>query len=119
MKSFTILIILFSVITLSLFVVTPVTARTFLGSGGTTCGDYFQIKRVVPDAAKGIDLWLLGYVSGLNFMNYASRKIDLLQQQDSRDVLSFVSGYCSTNPEKTLNNAANEYWIQLSQPVGR
>lgn len=91
----------------------PAEARTYLGSGGTACAEYINIKQALPEAGQGIDLWLLGYVSGLNFMNYITKKIDLLENQKSGDVIGFIQGYCSTNPKKTLNNAANEYWINL------
>ena len=90
------------------------TARTYLGSGGTSCADYLQIKQQAPAATQGIELWLLGYVSGVSFMTYAVRKVDLLADQSAANVISFVQGYCAANPSKTLNNAANEYWFQLS-----
>lgn len=90
-------------------------AKTYLGSGGTACAEYMAIKQALPDAGKAIDLWLLGYVSGLNFYAYANKKTDLLANQSAADVIGFVQGYCSVNGNKTLNNAANEYWVQISK----
>lgn len=49
-------------------------AKTYLGSGGTSCAEYMAIKQALPDTGKAIDLWLLGYVSGLNFYAYANKK---------------------------------------------
>lgn len=90
-------------------------AKTYIGPGGRSCSEYLEFTRSAPDMADSIDLWILGYVSGLNFMTYSVKKVDLLRAQEYRDVISFVKGYCSTNPEKTLNNAANEFWIHLSR----
>ena len=90
-------------------------AKTYLGAGGSSCAEYMAIKQALPGAGKAIDLWLLGYVSGLNFYAYANKKIDLLGNQSAADVIGFVQGYCSVNGSKTLNNAANEYWIQISK----
>jgi hypothetical protein len=87
-------------------------AKTYLGAGGTSCGEYMTIKRAFPDTAERIDLWLLGYVSGLNFSVYVTKNLDLLANQSAADVIGFVQGYCSVNSNKTLNNAANEYWFQ-------
>ncbi len=105
-----------SVLAVLIFALSDVTqAKIYLGSGGTSCGEYMTIKQVLPDAGKSIDLWLLGYVSGLNFYAYATKKADLLANQSAADVIGFVQGYCSANRDKTLNNAANEYWFQISK----
>lgn len=90
-------------------------AKTYLGSGGTSCAEYMAIKQAAPDAGKEIDLWLLGYVSGLNFYGYANNRQDLLINQSAADVLGFVQGYCSVNGNKTLNNGLNEYWFQMTK----
>jgi hypothetical protein len=112
--------------TASVFIVALITAsspvalaRTYLGSGGTTCAEYIAIKQALPDIGRAIDLWLLGYVSGLNFYAYANKQVDLLGNQSAHNVISFVQGYCAINGDKTLNNAANEYWIQISNRFAR
>lgn len=90
-------------------------AKTYIGAGGTTCGEYISSKKSLPGVAQAIEFWILGYVSGLNFITYATREVDLLSNQSSNEIIGFVQGYCSTNTEKSLNNAANEYWVQLSK----
>ena len=90
-------------------------AKTYLGSGGTSCAEYMAIKQALPDVGKAIELWLLGYVSGLNLYAYAQNKTDVLANQSAADVIGFVQGYCSVNENRTLNNAANEYWFQISK----
>ncbi len=90
-------------------------ANTYIGPGGSSCSDYVKLKQRLPDAASYIELWVLGYISGLNFYLYANKNIDLLARQTSADIVGFLQGYCSANGDSTINNAANEYWIQLSK----
>ncbi len=87
-------------------------ARTYLGSGGTKCADYLGIKDALPDVGKGIDLWVLGYLSGLNMALYSTKQVDLLADASAADIIGFMQGYCSNNERATLNNAANEYWVR-------
>ena len=97
----------------------PAVAQSYLGSGGTTCGEYLKIKYGMPDVAQAIELWVLGYLSGLNMSAYSNYKTDLLNKQSSSDVIGFVNGYCSANDKRTLNNAANEYWVQIVKRYGQ
>ena len=104
-----------SIVTLALMIAfaSPVIGKTYLGSGGTSCGEYLRVKKTLPDVAQAIELWLLGYVSGLNMSTYSMYANDLLINQTNNDVIVFVNGYCATNEAKTLNNAVNEYWVQI------
>ena len=95
----------------------PCKAKTYLGAGGTSCKEYLNYKRELPVAAQAIDFWILGYISGLNFANYSTTKVDLLIDKSSTDILGFVKGYCSAREQKTLNNAANEYYVQAAKVV--
>ena len=97
----------------------PTRAQAYIGSGGTSCAEYQAIGQQNPDASQAIDLWILGYLSGLNMMTFSSRKVDLLSGVAYRDVSGFIRGYCAGNPSKTLNNAANEFWFQLADRKGR
>lgn len=92
---------------------------TFLGAGGTTCAQYAQIRPQFPEIGKGVELWILGYLSGVNFAVYSTKGVDLLADQSRENVLSFIDGYCAMNSTRTLNNAANEYWFQLANRHGR
>ena len=94
-------------------------AQSYLGSGGTTCGEYLKIKQGLPAVAQAIELWVLGYVSGLNMSAYSNYKTDLLNKQSNSDVIGFVNGYCAANEKRTLNNAANEYWVQIVKRYGQ
>ena len=96
-----------------------VAAGTYLGAGGATCAYWAEVRRDYPAGKVAVELWLLGYVSGLNFALYSDRGIDLLENQSRESVLGFVEGYCATNPGRTLNNAANEYWVQRMKAFAR
>ena len=73
----------------------------------------------MPEIGTAIDLWVLGYISGLNFLTYSTKKVDLLANESSTSVIGFIQGYCSANTKMTLNNAANEYWIHISELQNR
>jgi|CXWL01.1.fsa_nt_gi hypothetical protein len=90
-------------------------AQTYLGSGGTSCREYMSYVSTQTPVAQGMELWALGYVSGLNMASYATIKIDRLIKEKSNAIVGFARGYCSANPEKTLSNALNEYWFQLAR----
>ena len=96
-------------------------AATYLGSGGTTCNQYMEYKKSQPDVSSGIDLWLLGYLSGMNFMSaIATEKFynidqDLLKTFDAKTLLFFINKYCSKNGSNTLNNAANDLFLALKK----
>ena len=94
-------------------------AQTYLGAGGTSCGEYIQFKQSSPENATAVDFWVLGYVSGLNMLGYSRYKTDLLINQSHKDVIGFVNGYCAANDKRTLNNAANEYWVQIVKRYGQ
>ena len=89
-------------------------ANTQIGFGLMTCGQYNQFQDKTPDLARGVDAWILGYVSGVNFMAHTSKGVDLLQDQSAKEIISFVQGYCRSTPTKTVANAANEFWFTLS-----
>lgn len=86
---------------------------TYLGAGGATCAYWAQQRQQDPKIALMVDLWLLGYVSGLNFAMYVEHQIDLLEHESRENVIRFVEGYCASNQNGTMNNAANAYWDHL------
>lgn len=96
-------------------------AQTYLGSGGTVCKDYLQIKKTTPEVGLGIDLWIAGYLSGLNFSNSIYSKIyqnsnqDVLKGANILEIISYIEGFCSSDDRKTINNAANDLWIKLKK----
>jgi hypothetical protein len=88
--------------------------NTQIGFGLTECTQYNQFRDKAPDLARGIDAWVLGYLSGVNFMLYTVKGVDLLKDQSAPEILSFVQGYCRSSPARSVANAANEFWFTLA-----
>jgi hypothetical protein len=103
---------------IALILASPAYAQTYFSSADAivTCEKYLQMKETDPDIAGAHDLWVFGYVSGLNTANYHTRKVDLLYTQTRPDVLAFIKLFCSddSSAKKTLKEAADKYWEQLS-----
>ena len=101
--------------TLSLLTITsPASGNTQLGLGLTKCAQFNAIQSQAPEIARAFDAWITGYVSGVNFIVYTTKGIDLLAQESSEKVSAFVKGYCSINPNRSLTEGANEYWFGLA-----
>ena len=92
-------------------------ARTQLGSGGVTCGNYLKLKQIKPAERTAIESWILGLLSGLNYSRYLIRKGDLLSDKDPDQVLAWVSNHCEKNPQKDIGSATLDYWIFLLASV--
>ena len=95
------------------------TANTLLGAGLTRCGQYMQFAQQSPEISRTIDSWALGYLSGVNFIFYTSKGIDLLSDQNSEKITAFIQGYCKASPLKNVTEAANEYWFNLAERTRR
>lgn len=93
---------------------TPICAKTQLGFGLSPCGQYNQLRQQAPEIGHAFDAWILGYLSGVNFIVYTSRGVDLLAAENSEKIIGYIQGYCSANPNKTVTEAANEYWFGLA-----
>ena len=89
-------------------------ANTQLGLGLTKCGQFNAVQTQAPDIARAFDAWITGYVSGVNFVIHSTKGLDLLAQESGEKATSFVKGYCSANPNRTVTEGANEYWFGLA-----
>ena len=85
-------------------------AQTQIGAGLAKCALYNQLQDQKADPTYGIELWVLGYLSGINFIHYIVKNEDFLIRQNSEVIISFLKGYCRANPGKTIANASNELW---------
>ena len=90
-------------------------ANTQLGVGLTRCSQYVQFMQQAPEISRAIDSWALGYLSGVNFIIYTSKNIDLLADKNSEGIISFIQGYCRASPSKSVTEAANQYWFGLAE----
>ena len=86
--------------------------------GAPDCGEW--IKKTRP----GADVWLIGYLSGLNSMfNSLSVKpnvmYDPLSELSSADqALAWMDNWCKENPLKRVNEGANLLHLTLSFQKG-
>jgi hypothetical protein len=85
-------------------------AQTQMGHGLAPCNVYVRSLNNEPLISQSFEAWVIGYVSGLNFALYVTKGVDSLADQNSREIISFVEGFCRSNPSKTVTNAANAYW---------
>jgi hypothetical protein len=92
---------------------------TQIGHGNAQCAVFNQAQNNSPEVEQAFDAWIIGYISGVNFMIYTIKKTDLLSSKNAAEISSFVRGYCRANPTKTVTNAANEYWFGLSEQQNR
>lgn len=90
-------------------------ANTQLGAGLTRCNQYVQFTQQAPEISRAIDFWVLGYLSGVNFIIHTSTNVDLLTDQNSERIIAFIQSYCKASPSKTVSEAANEYWFNLAE----
>ena len=104
---------------LAIFFSSISSAQTQIGYGNAPCAMFNQAQSNSPQIEQSFDAWIVGYVSGVNFMLTTIKKTDLLASKNAGEIGSFVRGYCRANPTKTVTNAANEYWFGLSERQSR
>jgi len=90
---------------------------TQLGYGLTTCGQYNQLRKQDPVIETIFNAWVLGYLSGVNFIVHTTKGVDFLANENADKISGFIKGYCAANPEKTVTEAANEYWFSFMGQV--
>lgn len=83
-----------------------VRANTYIGAGTLSCGAYLNKEEVVRSA---VQLWVLGYVSGINAMS----NVDFLEKFDGEGIGASVDKYCRENPLKKIYDASNDIGIQM------
>lgn len=101
---------------LALFMsLSSVSANTQLGHGLASCEQYEEFIVTAPETEAAFDAWVLGYLSGVNFLVYTTKGVDLLSTQNSETIKNFIHDYCNSNPKKTIAEAANKFWFVLSE----
>jgi hypothetical protein len=74
------------------------------GAGGENCAGYLVAQERGGTAARWFTDWLAGYLSAVN--NAGSGTYNILGQRTFADILAWLEGYCSVNPEMNFTNAA-------------
>jgi hypothetical protein len=69
---------------------TSVCAKTQLGFGLSPCSQYNQLRQQAPAIGHEFDAWILGYLSGVNFIVYLSRGVDLLAAENSEKIIGYI-----------------------------
>jgi hypothetical protein len=93
---------------------TEARAQKWIGAGGTSCADFLAWERKSREVKQGMQLWVLGYLSGLNMATYAAKRMDVIAGLTTPQVDMFLDRYCAVNPSHTLNDAANDLWFTLA-----
>lgn len=78
-----------------------------LGSGVVSCGKWTK----EPNAKNSRLNWVLGYLSGLNFMT----REEVLERADSAGIEGAINKYCLENPLEDVVEAANNVFAQLKR----
>lgn len=81
-----------------------------LGYGVTRCSLYNDMHTTNSNLSAAVDSWTLGYLSGLNQAAVRSGAKDVIGGKQPDRVLAFVRGYCLSNADSTINEAADNYW---------
>jgi hypothetical protein len=92
-------------------------AQSMMGSGHSRCELYVQAPQQNPNLGAAIELWVLGYVSGLNMRNYAQVRQDWLEGDSYQDVVGFVRGYCLNRPGYELTPRSWTHFKGLYEKV--
>jgi hypothetical protein len=94
-------------------------ANTQIGHGLATCAQYNQSVAESSAAEATIDAWVLGYLSGVNYLVHTTKGVDFLATGNSDIIKGFIQGYCMANPGKTVTEAANEFWLGLYELLSK
>ena len=78
--------------------------------GATDCGKWISEKHATDRG------WLLGYMSGLNFMfKVSGGKTDPLNTVDSASqIFIWMDNYCQKNPLSKVTKGGNDLFIELT-----
>lgn len=105
----TIITIVVSVVTFSSSGALAVT--TF---GGTDCGKW------VKQPTETRKTWLLGYLTGLNTMNFIDTKRDVLNALNSADqAFLWMDNYCKENPLKNVSEGGLDLFLEIGSKGSR
>src|SRR4051794_30433181 len=95
---------------------TPTLSQVFFGAGGTPCNRFLTGATNRSLAYYEASEWLLGYASGKNSARTATNVIDPLLSTNSANLVTFVEGYCASNPEHPIVKAADDWFKALAKP---
>ena len=98
-----------ALISLVLTVSTP-PAFAVITFGSYDCGQWFNAG---PPAKS----WLLGFLSGVNFMvaNPKKRYDPLDTMNSAEQAYLWMDNYCKANPLKTIANGASDLYMELQE----
>jgi hypothetical protein len=101
------------------FAAMPAQAQKQFGAGGVLCSQYIKGARTSDIVYHQASNWLLGYVSGMNAAQSASRSAPVINLTNDQ-VLKSAADYCAANPSATIANAAGQWYAMLpkqSEPL--
>jgi len=85
-----------------------------LGYGDESCGTWLESRS--EKGNKYLELamngWVLGYLSGFNLQ--VPGKADWTNGVDNNGLFKWIDNYCSQNPLKSLSDAVETLFVQLS-----
>jgi hypothetical protein len=79
--------------------------RIYIGSGDASCGEWIAEKHMLTHR----QLWVLGYLSGLN----KKSPVDFLKDYEVKGISLAIDNYCQQNPLKKVINAADDVAEQM------
>jgi len=83
------------------------------GAAGTTCQNFNRAARMNDILYVQASNWLLGYVSGMNSALKASGNSQVVVTLNNDELMNSAGRYCDANPQKTIANAAAEWYPTL------
>lgn len=84
--------------------------------GAADCGMWLRAK-AEPESRRGHELWLAGYLSGMNIMHDKAklRPTDPLGRIGSMNqAFVWMDNYCQANPLKWVTQGANNLWDEIA-----
>ena len=89
------------------------TAQTYYGRGDTSCGSWNQERAAGSVNAIVYQQWIAGFISGVNTGDVINKRPDFLRHTEPAQILTDIDDYCSSQPNKTLVEAAIAVIITL------
>jgi hypothetical protein len=88
-------------------------AQSAHGVANTTCQQFNRAARANDILYIQASNWLLGYVSGMNSALKASGSTSAVIALGNDELMNSAGRYCDANPQKTIANAAAEWYPTL------
>lgn len=88
-------------------------AQTVHGVGNTTCAQFLRAARMSDMLYHQASNWLLGYVSGMNAALASTSASASAVTLGNDQLMKSAGNYCEANPNKTIANAAAEWFPSL------